>query len=238
MTTTAELQRRTLRVLVGAQVLSRCGPRGRHHGGRSARPGHARQHQPGGSPQRPVHRGERSRRGGRRAGSRSRTGGGPASPPATPWARWAARAWCSQQCSTARCCCSSRCSSTARAAPPTSRRGTPAPTSPTRATAPARSRRCWWRPPWAASSVRCWPRPTGHLAHMVGVPRPGRAVPPGHRRVRRRGGRPRDEAAPRPAPPRARAGGGRGGAQRPRSPVRCRQRPRPRSATASSSAPS
>ena len=80
--------------------------------------------------------------------------------------------------------------------------------------------------------------PTGHLAHMVGVPAAGRAVHPGHRGVRRRGGRPRDEAAPRPAPPRARAGGRPRRPRRPRSPVRCRQRPLPRSATASSSAPS
>ncbi len=61
--------------------------------------------------------------------------------------------------------------------------------------------------------------------------RAGRAVPPGHRRVRRRGGRPRDEAAPRPAPARARAGGGRGGrsgrgARSGAASGRCRGRPR------------
>ena len=148
----------------------RRGARRRHHGRRAARAGHARQHRAGGSAQRAVHRRQRAHRGGGRPDLAGATAGGPASPSATPWARWAASEWWSRRCWTARCCCSSRCSSTARAAPPTSRRGTPVPTSPTRTTAPARSPPCWWRPRSAGCVGPLLAAPTGDLAHHVGVP--------------------------------------------------------------------
>ncbi len=238
MTTTAELQRRTLRVLVVAQVLSGAGLAAGITVGALLAQDMLGSTEPGRAPQRPVHRGQRSRRGGRR--------------PDLAVARAAARPrhrlrrgrggqrgrGASRQCSTARCCCSSRCSSTARAAPPTSRRGTPAPTSPTRATAPAPISTVLVATTLGGVVGPLLAAPTGHLAHMVGVPAAGRAVHPGQRRVRRRGGRPRDEAAPRPAAPRARAGGGRGGrgGRGPRSGAASGRLPR--SATASSSAPS
>ena len=79
--------------------------------------------------------------------------------------------------------------------------------------------------------------PTGHLAHMVGVPDwPGRSSWPPPRTSPRRSSS-RRGCAPTRCSTRASWRRARR-PQRPRHPVRCRQRPLPRSATASSSAPS
>ena len=85
-------------------------------------------------------------------------------------------------------------------------------------TAPARSRPCWWRPRWAGSSARCWPPrpgtwPTTSACHTW----PGRSCSPERRTPRPRRSLPRSCARtrsctraswrqPRPRQPRRRPG--------------------------------